>query len=263
MSKLISYSLFNSNCDRFEKLAYIKGFYLNCRMNNLIFPNPDWVTHLEISKELYDEYKGLFDWLVQFNNLNLTINEEKPELCRGMIYRMKPIFTQDVSHVLCRDSDALGTYREAVAVQQWLESGEGCLSLHDNPSHSGLMGGMVGFDTAKFKSYTGYHSWDQMVSGFDLSRRGSDQDLLNTRILSKVKGDLKERNTDNLPSKYDQGFVPNVGKKLWVSNLCVAFIGSAGCNEFETIRFLRDNDPENWKYKDLENQYSDLMWWTK
>jgi len=231
-------------------------------MNNLVFPNPDWVTHLSIEKELYQEYQGLFDWLVQYNSLGLSVIDEKPELCRGMIWRMKPIFTIDVTYVLCRDADALSTYREASVVQKWLESGTGCLSLHDNPGHSGLMGGMVGFDTAKFKALTGYHSWDQMISSFDLTKRGSDQDLLNTRILPKVKGDLTERDTANMPNIYNQGFVPNVDKKLWESNLCVSFIGSAGCNEFETIRFLKRKDASS-KHDDFEKQYSDLFWWAK
>jgi hypothetical protein len=262
--KVISYSLFNSpSAQRFEKLAYIRGFYLNARMNNLIFPNPDWVTHLDVQEELYNEYKNLFDWLRANNNLNLAIITGNPPLCEGMIWRMKSVFTQDVSHVLCRDSDALGTYREAVAVQQWLESGEGTLSLHDNPGHSGLMGGMVGFDTAKFKAYTGYHTWEQMIEGFDLSKRGSDQDLLNTRILPKVKGDLKERNTDNLPSIYDKGFVPNVDKKLWESNLCVSFIGSAGANELETIRFLKRKDAWSWKHEPIERDHKELFWWAQ
>jgi len=259
--KIISYSLFNSNCQRFEKLAYLRLFYLNCRMNNLIAPNPNWVTHLEVEKELYQEYKGLFDWLKTYNNLSLHINDERPALCRGMIYRMKPIFTIDVTHVLCRDADAITTYREAVAVQQWLESGEGCLSIHDNPAHGGLMGGMVGFDTAKFKAYTGYHSWEQMIEGADLTKRGQDQTLLNQRILPKIQADMKQRTTADLPTIYEQGFIPNVEKKFWTSNLVTSFIGSAGINEFECIRFLRANDFQWKKYEDIEKEYRHLMWW--
>jgi hypothetical protein len=262
MSKIISYSLFNSSsAQRFEKLAYIRGFYLNCRMNNLLFPNPDWVTHLEIESQLYEEYKGLFDWLKQYNNLSISVNPNNPALCEGMIWRMKPIFNIDVTHVLCRDSDALGTYREALAVQHWLESGEGCLSLHDNPAHSGLMGGMVGFDTSRFKAYTRLYSWEEMVSGFDLSQRGSDQHLLNQRIFPLVAGDVRQRTTKTLPSIYEKGFVPHVDAKLWVSNLCVSFIGSPGANELETIRFLTSNDIYMWKYKEIETQFKELFWW--
>lgn len=261
--RLISYCLFdNPSTQRFEKLTYIRTFYLNCRMNNLLFP--DWITHLEVSLSIAQEYEGLFNWLRENNRLHLTIRvKEDDPLCKAMLWRMEPIFTQDVSHVLCRDTDALGTYREAVAVQQWIESGECCLSLHDNPAHSGLMGGMVGFNTSKFKAYSGLNSWSEMVAGFDLSKRGSDQHLLNQRILPKIRNDVRERSTKNLPGIYDRPNLPGVKSKFWESNLCAWFIGSAGCNEFETVRFLKRLDPEPAKYEAIEKQYSDLFYWWK
>jgi len=258
--RVISYSLFNSNCQRFEKFAYLRLFYLNCRINNLIFPDPHWTTHLEVEDELYNEYKGLFDWLQTYNLLKIHVNFLDP-LCKSMLWRMRPIFNQNATHVLCRDADALGSYREAIAVQQWLESGEACLSLHDNQAHGGLMGGMVGFDTAKFKAYTGYQSWEQMVKDYDLSKRGSDQHLLNQRILPKIQGDMRQRTTADLPGKYDKGFVPDVDQKLWTSNLIPAFIGCAGFNEFECIRFLRANDWQDTKYHEIEKEYRNLFYW--
>lgn len=259
--KLISYSLFNGDCQRFEKLQYIRGFYLNCRMNNLLFP--DWITHLEVSSDIGSEYSALFQWLIENNRLHLNVIQDTDPLCKAMLWRMSPIFYQDVSHVLCRDTDALGTYREALAVQQWIESGECCLSIHDNRAHGGLMGGMVGFNTSKFKGWTMLNSWSEMVSGFDLSQRGSDQHLLNQRILPKIRNDVRQRTTKNLPSIYDCPHLPGVSPSLWESNLCTWFIGSAGFNEFETVRFLKRFDPEPSKYDAIEKEFSDLFYWQK
>jgi hypothetical protein len=261
--KLISYSLFNSPVDTAERNAYIRGFYFNCRMNNLIYP--DWRTHLEVEAAVYFQFKNLFDWLVENNNLHLTINDYNPPLCVGMIWRMKPIWSADVTHILCRDSDALTTYREALSVQEWIESGYAVHALHDNPAHGGLMGGMIGINTSKFKALTGFDSFEQMIDGYDLSKRGSDQNLLNQRILPKVQNDVIFRGGSGVshllhPINF-QGNLPGVEQKYWTSNLCTAFIGSAGFNELETIRFLRDTDIYNWKYISIEKEFAQLFHW--
>src|SRR5437899_1125125 len=137
--KLVCYSLFNSNCQPFERAWYIRSFYLNARMNNLLYPAMNWITHLEIERAIYMQYKKLFDWLVEFNSLSLHVNEERPALCEGMLWRMKSAFTENIDHIICRDSDAITTYKEACAVQYWLESGIPFHAINDNPAHGGLM----------------------------------------------------------------------------------------------------------------------------
>lgn len=258
MSKLISYSLFNSQCEPFEKHAYIRGFYWNARMNNLIYP--DWITHLEIQSEVYQEFKELFDWLVENNNLNLQVNDFFPALCQGMLWRMKPIWTIDVSHVLCRDADAITTYKEAQYIQDWLESGVAVSSIHDNPAHSGLMGGMVGFDTAAFKALTRINSFDELIANRDLSERGSDQHLLNGEILPKIKHDVKTYGQDfEMGSRLKK--LPLVDEKLWESSLVARHIGSAGVVEMEILRFFKRFDEYNWKYDVIEKQFPKLFYW--
>lgn len=263
--KLISYSLFNAPCEPFEKMVYIRGFYWNSRMNNLIYP--DWRTHLEISYPLYAEFSELFLWLKENNNLSIMVNGDDPALCEGMIWRMKPIWTQDVSHVLCRDSDAITTYKEAQYIQSWLESGVAVSSIHDNPAHSGLMGGMVGFDTASFKALTQINSFDELISNRDLSERGSDQHLLNTDVMSKLRANPPHF----LPpfvSNYPKDFswprgktLPLVDERLWESNLTCRHIGSAGVVEMETIRFFKRFDEYQWKFDVIEKQFPKLFYW--
>lgn len=256
--KLISYSLFNAPCEQFEKMCYLRGFYWNARMNNLIYP--DWRTHLEVQRIIYDEFKELFDWLVENNNLSLTINEESPALCEGMLWRMKPIWTQDVSHVLCRDADAITTYKEAQYIQDWLESGIAVSSIHDNPAHGGLMGGMVGFDTASFKALTGLNCFNDMIANHDLSQRGSDQHLLNGQILSQISHVVNTYGRDFEMGKQLKK-LPLVDVRLWESNLTCRHIGSAGVVEMETIRFFKRFDEYQWKFDVIEKQFPKIFHW--
>ena len=260
MSKLISYSLFDAPCEQFEKKAYIRGFYWNARMNNLLYP--DWRTHLEVSTDVYKEFENLFEWLVSNNNLSLVVNPHPTgvPLCEGMLWRMKPIWTIDVSHVLCRDADAITTYKEAQYIQDWLETGLPICSIHDNPAHSGLMGGMIGIDTAAFKAHTGIQSFGHLIANRDLSQRGSDQHLLNGEILQRLTTSPPSINT--YPNDFSGSkTLPQVDPKLWESNLCSFFIGSAGVNELETLRFFKRFDLYNWKFQEIEKNYSNLFYW--
>jgi hypothetical protein len=253
MSKLICYALFHNETKQpFETSAYVRGFYFNCRMNNLIYP--DWRTHLEVDRHIYSKYQLLFDWLVTNNNLSLCINEVTPPLCEGMLWRMKPIFTIDVDHVLCRDSDAITTYKEAQAVQTWLEINKAFHAILDNPAHGGLMGGMVGFNCSMFKSITKFHSFQEFINGQNLSTHGSDQNYLNKLNLEAYTF------FDNCA--IDKSIkVPGVDKKYWESNLTCRHIGSAGVVEMETIRFFQRHDAYQWKFDVIEKQLPNLFYW--
>lgn len=261
--KIISYSLFDHPLAKpFEKHFYVKGFWYNCRMNRFLFP--DWKTHLNVDRVTYEEFKLMFDWLKHNHGVGVTIHEKSPWLCEGMMWRMEPIFTQDVSHVLCRDADSLTTYREALAVQEWLESGVPFNSIADNPGHSGLMGGLVGFDTARLKALLDVTFWHDLVNGFDLSLRGSDQHLMNQRILPKIEGELYSIGGNN-PRQLDDIFshrsLPQVDWRLYESNFCICFIGAAGINEMETIRFFKRFDAYDWAFLEIEKLYPKLFPW--
>lgn len=252
--KIIAYSLFSHPSAReFERRAYIRGLYWNFRMNTMIYP--EWKTHLEIDRSTYTEFQELFDWLA-VRGMGLSVNDYSPELCEGMLWRMKPVFFQDVSHVLCRDADALTTYREAQRVQDWLERGQAVHSILDNPAHGGLMGGMIGFVTARLKDATSWNSYNNVVAGIDLKARGSDQHLLNQRILPHLKTETHTHGMAELTIR-----IPNVDAKLWESNLCVRHIGSAGVVEMETIRFFKRFDAYDYAFEEMEKQFPKLFYW--
>lgn len=224
-------------------------------MARLIYP--EFRVHLTIETEIYHEFRTVFEWLMVNNNLKLNqITEPNVQLCKAMLWRMQPCFEQGVTHVLCRDADALISYREAQRVQQWLESGKGVHCIHDNAAHSGLMGGMVSFDCAKLKAATGWNTWEQMIGEVDLSQRGSDQHLLNQRILPHISSEMHiHGSTETFPR------LPNVDAKYWESNLCSFFIGSAGVNEMETIRFFLRLDEYDWQTSEIMAQYPKLFYW--
>ncbi len=251
--KVISYSLFNAN-DGFEFKAMLRGFYWNYRMNSLIYP--DFTTVLNVDQITSDKYKKMLmvDMPVG-GGFKLVVNEKTAPLCEAMLWRIKPIFDRDVTHVICRDADALTTYREAQAVHVWTQTNYPIHAILDNPAHHGLMGGMIGLTKEAIKEYK---TFDEFVGGYDLSKRGSDQDLLNLR-LSKRKPILWNKGTDVYKPLEDTQ-LPGVDPKLWESNLTCRHIGSAGVVEMETIRFFKRFD-NNKRWDDFEKKYPEIFYW--
>jgi len=255
--KLITYSLFginNFNSDNiFEFRSYVRGFYWNFRMNRLLYP--EWKTHLEIDMETWNKYKNIFNLLQHNFGLSIQIGDSNDAKCKSMLWRMKPIFYDGVTHIMCRDSDAITTYREAQAVQLWLESNTSTHAIIDNPAHGGLMGGMVAFDVKKFKELTGFNDWSSMVGYANYSNHGSDQDFLNKVIHPKVKDSCLFHINPNYKNE-----IPT-NKKFWESNLTCRHIGSAGVVEMELLRFFKRFDDKNEMFKEIEKQYPEIFYW--
>ena len=130
--KALSYSLFQHPATApFETRAFVRGMCFNLRMNRLLYP--DWVTALFLDGETADRYGELFAAL----GAAVTVLPSHPALCEGMLRRLIPIFEpfDHYTHVLCRDADAITTYRESCAVAAWLASGTTAHALRDDPMH--------------------------------------------------------------------------------------------------------------------------------
>src|SRR5688500_9336790 len=125
--KCISYSLFGDP-NSFEFPFYLRGVYFNARMNRLLYPN--WITWVPLSAKVYNLYK---DFFLTLPGLEVTVLEGNPDKCRGMLWRMLPIYylKGEITHFLCRDADAITTYKEAQAVQEWIDSGLGFHGITD------------------------------------------------------------------------------------------------------------------------------------
>lgn len=246
--KVIAYSIFKANCEPFEFMAYMRGLYFNARMNKLIYP--DWQTWIYVQDKIYDQYERYFSGLPV---ARVEVLGEAP-LCEAMLWRMRPLFADGVTHLLCRDADAITTYRESKSVESWIQSNRLVHAILDNPAHSGLMGGMIGLRSGAikkiFKDSLIKPKWSDLVVNQNLSQRGSDQNLLN-RISPLIQDEILWADTP--PTRKDS--------PLWESDLTCRHIGSAGVVDMEVLRFFKRFDNTDWS--EFEKQHSDICYWQR
>lgn len=264
--KVISYSLFG-DINSFEFKFYARGLYFNARMNKLIYP--EWMTVVHVSESVSDKHEKFLDELESQFNLRIFLRSKDTPLCEAMLWRMQPIWYEGTTHVLCRDADAITTYKEAQAVQEWVDSGLGFHSITDNQSHTlPMMGGLIGVKVDHFKqTFPEYNTFEKLVANFDLSKHGSDQDLLMKRIYPKAKDNLMGHyfagcnEKVKITTRSVQSQIPGVDPKLWESNLCARHIGSPGIVDMETLRFFKRFDKTD--YSSFEKQFSDILYWAR
>jgi len=187
--KAICYSLFGADRERYNGCfsfeSYLTSLMLCVRFNRLVYP--EWQTVLQTDKSTFDAFEGFFNYLTNRDIIRIEINPDNAELCRAMLWRLKPVFYHsddgfDYTHVICRDLDSLSTYREAQAVQMWMNNNKAVHAITDSTSHNiPLLGGMIGFVPSAFRDITDIKDWDQLMHkcNIDLSVKGSDQKFLN------------------------------------------------------------------------------------
>ena len=190
--KAISYALFGYNKEKhkdcFSFDSYLCGLMLSLRCNRLVYP--DWVNVLNTDESTYQGFRGLFEKLEQRGILKIQRNADGAKLCEAMLWRLKPIFDYThpywtYTHVICRDLDSLSTYRDAQAVQMWINNDKGAHAITDSISHDvAMLGGMVGFKPSVFIERTECRSFADLMKRchIDLSVKGSDQTFLNSFI---------------------------------------------------------------------------------
>ena len=114
----------------------------------------------------------------------------------AMLWRLKPLFEEDVEIVLCRDIDSIPTPRDRRAVEEFLTSGMEAHGIADSISHtSPLLGGMCGFLAAPFRQRFAWQDWDAMIRtcrqfmGSAWEKPGMDQSFLNGYLWPRVCGE--------------------------------------------------------------------------
>lgn len=215
-------------------------------MNRLIYPG--WQTHVEVDSGTFSDYDNIFTELQKHYGISYNINAEEP-LCKSMLWRLKPVFWENSEVVLCRDADAITTYRESMAVIDWFESMTVIHGINDNPAHAlPIMGGMCGFICEPIRKAFGI--WDNFVGERDYSVHGSDQHTLNgyRNEFTLHVSDMSKRPTS---PKDDP---------LWTSDLTCRHIGSAGVVDMETIRFFNIHDA-NSRFIETEKKYKEVFYW--
>ena len=273
-TKCISYSLFGYGKERqansFDFHSYLRGLMINVRMARLIYPDYQIVLHTDQST--YDAFKPLFDNV----GIEIVICEPAP-LCKAMLWRLKPAFTDKWTHVLCRDLDSPLTYREAQCVKFWENREKGMHAITDSISHDvPLLGGMIGIYVPHWGMKVGYN-WDDMfliASGMDFSVKGSDQNFLNHHIYPK----FATKGNENIIQHYIKGYantflngwynsVPeqelDIPFEMAESNDTCGHIGSAGWYETAMFKFLRKHKGSYTDILEVEKNYPDIFYWVK
>lgn len=247
--KVISYALFGDT-NAFEFPFYLRGIYFNIRMNRLLYP--DWYTIVHVQKEVNHRYTFLLHELKSILDYGIAIRDEAPR-CEAMLWRMDPIF-RGASVVLTRDADAITTYRESCAVNNWLYSEKGYHGINDDPAHSiEMMGGMCGFKVDQFKKdFPEINSLADLTGSSNLANHGTDQNLLMSKIFPTAKNSFQ---LDRFPPR-------KTDNKLWESDLTCRMIGSPGVVDFELLRFFKRFDQDD-RLDRFEKDYSDVMYWAK
>lgn len=261
--KVISYSLFGEPT-KWEFGYYLRGIYFNVRMNRILMPG--WQTRIYLSNGILNKFYPFFKDLDVVNkNIALYEENDNPQHCLGMLWRMKPLFDKDVEVVLCRDADSVITYREAQINNYFVQSPMLFHGINDNDAHGGLMGGLVGFKAEGFRQKTGYQGFNTMVAGLDLRKHGSDQDFLNKTVYPKIKNWLMMHIIKGAGASAPrlESFVPThdfVPRKYWVSDLVSRYIGSAGVIDFELLRFFHDHDSDG-SITAFEKAHAKICYW--
>lgn len=242
--KAISFTIYKGDPLLFN--YYLRGLYFNMRMAKLLLP--DW--------EIVINY----DYLLPKENLEfiaeltaIKIEFVGQERCRNMMQRFYPsYFKDDATHIICRDSDSCLTYREMLEIRKWEESGKDWHGINDNPAHSiPMMGGMIGFKTKALKEI--YPTFEGLVANWDLSKHGSDQQLIMTKLWPIAKNSFYHSQLTNREPQPQSN-------PLWESDLIQRYIGSAGVIEMELIRFLNRFD-KNEKWIEFEKQHPKIFYW--
>ena len=111
-------------------------------------------------------------------------------LCSSMLWRLCPIWDEDVEYVVCRDVDSLPMHRDRKMIQDFMDSGATAHLILDSESHGGLMGGMTAFHAPKLRAkFPHIQNLDELLlidGTIDMNQHGADQIFLNRHIWPRV-----------------------------------------------------------------------------
>lgn len=185
--------------------------------------------------------------------------------CAKMLWRLAPAWDPNVSYVFSRDLDSLPTWRERCVVEEFISSGCGLHTIHDNVSHCGVMGGLCGVNVTSFREAIGAMTFREFIiaAGYTNARwdvHGADQDYLNGKIaprMSILEHSVFKRTDENgnqihrSPSTNTVRFiteVPNLGtlgvseKVRQESDALVNYMGTAGYHLERALEFYESRD---------------------
>ena len=214
----VSYSIFRSRASVYEaekgdaSLQFQQFLPVIVRAHPNVWMGWDMVVH-------YDEHvESLPYWPVMRKlqeqglvKLVFMGRAEDVGLCRAMLWRMRPVFTGEYDHVVCRDVDSIPSVVDAEIVREWIGSGKTLHVIHDNPAHGGIMGGTMGMKCAAFRNalpISHGNSWvdfegllSHKLTQERWDRHGADQDFLNEYVAPLVGDNLLLHTSNGIDPK--------------------------------------------------------------
>lgn len=179
--KIISLALFGTG-DKYRKFL---TSYVRAHLN--LFPiGEGWRLRIHYDNAMMVTSTGnllrnyAWDSLVELRYMG-----ESEGKCHSMLWRLDPIFDDEVSYVFSRDIDAIPMPRDRAVCEQFMTSSATMGTAHDNIHHIGVMGGLCHFNAPMFRQATGFNKLDDiynLTQGIDWERHGADQDVLNRII---------------------------------------------------------------------------------
>jgi hypothetical protein len=169
--KLISYSLYGSIP------KYTRGAILNAEQALDVYPG--WrcwfyVQESTVPKEIVDELRT-------YPNVDIIMIQEQT---LGMTWRFTAIDEPDVEVMIVRDTDSQLSTREALAVEEWLQSGQSLHIIRDHPNHGTadghrICGGLWGMRKVGY-----WPGWKQILPRYKQyeGQWGLDQDVLSHTV---------------------------------------------------------------------------------
>ncbi len=192
--KVISLALFGDN-------GYGRGLGAYVRAHHTLFTG--WELRVHHDSMVYaTQYGKLIDSLASrrlINAVQMTTREGQGRT-EKMLWRMAPAWDKDVAWLFPRDLDALPTWTERAAVEEFMSSGATLHTIHANRAHVGIMGGLCGFDVSKFREAISFNSFEKFIFSAGYSDEkweatgGADQQHLNFNVAPAVlaKGKIFE-----------------------------------------------------------------------
>lgn len=205
MKKVISLSLFgyeNKHDQSYSYEQFMQFFSVGLRAYRVLFP--DWKIFLFLDINAYNAYSNYFDSLKELNYIDYEL--KTPTLWgNNSLWRIEA--TKFADYTICRDIDALPTYRERQAVDVWLRNDTLSHIMTDSVSHSHqMMAGMCGFKKGVINL--------ENLQNSHFSTKGSDQDFLLNDVYPNLAHSITEHKIlglrTNSSNPYSYNYIENI-----------------------------------------------------
>jgi hypothetical protein len=189
--------------------------------------------------------------------------------CEKMLWRLAGAWDPDVEYVFSRDLDALPTWREREATEEFIASGLDASTIEDNPMHCGMMGGLCGFRADVLRrSFSSFGDFIARASFSDeqWAHHGADQHHLNRNIVPRMT--VFEHSIHKQPTTRSTVFATsiapfidyNVPKEVYgPSNMIVPYMGVADYDRVVALEFYNRHCPIINELESIERQVGEVV----